>query len=392
MDAMGVCQSVATVLVGAVGALWLAAGLRLRSGLARLSDLGRAAPLGDPELPSLTIVATARNEAARIEAATRSLLAQDYPGCEVLIVDDRSTDETGSILDRLAAEDSSLRVLHVAELPAGWVGKSHALAGAAKATRSDWILFTDADVEFAPDAARCATSVALRERADHLAVAPDLVLETLGEAMFVAYFVLVFDLSQQPWAAQDPRSKRSIGIGAFNLVRREAYERAGGHEAIRFQLIDDLALGRILKRSGARQRFAHHGGKIRVAWHAGTRGMIRGVEKNAFAALGFRVLLALLGVAGQLFLSLAPVAGFFVPGMIAKVACVVAWVGIAIAYHAVSRTLRIRPWQALLMSAGAALFSFAILHSMWRTLARGGVDWRGTFYPLEELRRSGRVR
>jgi len=226
MDAIRVCQSAAQVILGVVGMLWLAAGFRLRSGLRHLSDLGRVAPLGDKQLPSLTIVATARNEAARIEAAARSLLAQDYPGCEVLIVDDRSTDETGSILDRLAAEDSSLRVLHVADLPAGWVGKSHALACAAEATRSDWILFTDADVEFAPEAARCAVSLALRESADHLAVAPDLVLETLGEAMFVGYFVLVFDLSQEPWAAQDPRSKRSIGIGAFNLVRRGAYERA----------------------------------------------------------------------------------------------------------------------------------------------------------------------
>jgi len=391
MDVIRVCQSAAAVLFGAVGVLWILAGLRLARGLARLSDLARVVPLPDSELPSLTIVATARNEEARIEAAARSLLVQDYAGCEVLIVDDRSTDATGSILDRLAREVPPLRVIHVKELPSGWVGKNHALAHAAAGARSEWILFTDADVEFAPDAARRAVSLALRDRADHLAVAPDLILESLGEAIFVAYFVLMFDLSQEPWAAQNPRSNRSIGIGAFNLIRRETYERAGGHEAIRFELIDDLALGRILKESGARQRFAHHGGKIRVAWHAGARGLIRGVEKNAFAALGFNAGLTVAAVAGQLLLSLAPVAGLFTPGPPAKVACIAAWIGIAIAYRALARTVRIRPWHALLMPVGALLFSFAILESMRRTLSRGGVDWRGTFYPLAGLRR-GRMR
>jgi len=391
MDLIRVCQSAAPALLGAVGVLWIIAGIRLATGLARLSDLARAVPLPDSELPRLTIIATARNEQLRIEAAARSFLAQDYPRCEVLIVDDRSTDATGSILDRLAREASSLRVIHVKELPSGWVGKSHALARAARSTESEWILFTDADVEFAPDAARRAVSVALRNEADHLAVAPDLVLESLGEAVFVAYFVLVFDLSEQPWAAQDPHSSRSIGIGAFNLVRRAAYERAGGHEAIRFELIDDLALGRLLKRSGARQRFAHHGDKIRVAWHAGARGLIRGVEKNAFAALGFSTPFALVAVLGQLALSLAPVVGLFVPGTAARVSCAAAWLGVAIAYGAVARGVRIRPWHALLMPVGALLFSFAILESMRRTLSRGGVDWRGTFYPLADLRR-GRVR
>ena len=391
MDVTQVCQSAAGVALGAVGALWIVAGLRLATGLSRLSDLGRVVPLSDAELPSLTIVATARNEGARIEFAVRSLLAQDYPRCEVLIVDDRSTDTTGSILRQLAEGVPSLRVIPVKDLPSGWVGKNHALARAAAATRSEWILFTDADVELAPDAARRAMSLALREGADHLAIAPDLVLESLGEAVFVAYFVLVFDLSEQPWAAQDPRSNRSIGIGAFNLVRREAYDHAGGHEAIRFELIDDLALGRILKRSGARQRFARHGGKIRVTWHTGARGLIRGVEKNAFAALGFSAWFATVAVLGQLVLSLAPVGGLFLPGTAPKLGCVMAWVGIAIAYAAVGRAVRIRPWHALLMPIGALLFSFAILESMRRTLRRGGVEWRGTFYSLADLRR-GRVR
>jgi len=387
MDVRALCQSALAVLTVATAAFWIGAGFMLVRGLAKLANLAGVEPLPDAELPSLAIAVTAKDEARRVEAAARSLLAQNYPRLEVLIVNDRSVDETGAILDRLASQYTSLKILHVDALPDGWIGKSHALAKAAASTRSEWILFTDGDIEFAPDAARRAVTLALRAGADHLAIAPDLILESIGEAVFVAYFVIAFDLSQRPWAVADPASNRSIGIGAFNLVRREAYERAGGHEAIRFDLVDDLGLGKILKRSGARQLFALHGGKIRATWHAGTRGLIRGVEKNAFAAFRYRALPALAAVAGQLIIGLVPIVGFFLPGANARIASAVSWLGIASAYAAVSRSLRIRPWQAALMPFGALLFSYAILRSTWMTLARGGVSWRGTFYPLGQLRR-----
>lgn len=378
-------------ILALVAVAWVGGAITYALGVRRIPSLEGAEPLPDASLPSLTIVAASRNEAERVEEGARSLLRQEYPGARVLLVNDRSTDATGEILDRLAREDPRLTVVHLAALPEGWIGKPHALHVAAFEARTEWILFTDGDIQLAPDTARRALSIAIRERADHVAIAPDLLVDTITEAMFVGFFVIAFNLSQRPWNARDPRSRDSIGVGAFNLVRREAYERAGGHARIRYDMIDDLSLGRILKRSGARQLFVAHAGRVRAKWHAGARGLIRGVEKNAFASLEYRAIPAFGAVLVQLALTLGPVVGWFLPGPVAKVATLTSWAGIVACYALASREVRIRPWHAALMPAGGLLFAVAILHSTVKVLARGGVDWRGTHYPLAELRRALRA-
>src|SRR5262249_23086146 len=149
--------------------------------------------------------------------------------------------------------------------------------------------FTDGDVALDRDAARLALSLAREAGADHLAVAADLEGRGFLERGFVAYFVYVFNVSQRPWAAPDPRADPHGGLGAFNLVRRESYLRAGGHAAIRMELLDDMGLGLIVKRSGGRSVFAGHDGHVRARWQEGIGGLIRGVEKNAFPALGYGI-------------------------------------------------------------------------------------------------------
>jgi hypothetical protein len=342
-------------------------------------------PLPDSQLPSLTVIAAAKDERERVEAAARSLLAQDYTGLHLLVVDDRSTDGTGEILDRLAAEDPRLEVEHVTALPPGWIGKCHALARAAARARTEWLLFTDGDVVLAPDAARRAVALAIREGADHVAIAPDIVVESLGEALFVGYFVTMFHVSQRPWKASDPKSRASIGVGAFNLVRRASYDRAGGHERLRYELIDDLGLGKILKQSGAKSLFVEHGGRVRARWHAGVGGLVRGVEKNAFPAFGYRVDLTLLAVAAQVVIWMAPAAGLFLTGW-PRISALAAWAAVFMIYAALSRHVAIRAWQGIFMPLGGALFSYAILRSTFVALAAGGITWRGTFYSLRELR------
>jgi glycosyltransferase involved in cell wall biosynthesis len=382
----------AGVAFGALAACtWVALGSLLCRGSRFLRGIGSAAPLPDDALPRLTIISTARDEAARIEHAVRSLLGQDYPGVEILLVDDRSTDGTATILDRIAAAEPRLRVAHITTLPPGWLGKCHALALAAAEARGEWILFTDGDVWMAPDAARRAVSMALELGADHLAVGADLEIDSLGERIFITYFTALFFATQRPWKASDPRSKAHIGIGAFNLVRRETYVRAGGHERLRMEVLDDLGLGLIVKESGGRSHFALHDGFLRVRWHEGVRGLIRGVEKNAFAALRYRVGETTASVALQFLGSVAPAAGLLLPGFFPALFAAISWVGIWVLYRAIRGYVRLRWWDFLTAPVGAALFSYSILRSMVVTLRRGGVTWRGTHYKLEELRR-GMVR
>ena len=384
------CQSTLLVTTVASAAVWLTAGVVFYSGSRRIGGLKSVEPLPDAELPSVTIVSAGRNEAARIGAAARSLLAQDTPRLEVIAVDDRSEDSTGAILDQIAAEDPRLAVLHVRELPEGWLGKCHALALGAAAAEGDWILFTDGDVSLAPGAVRQALSYALANKADHVAVSPDFEVNGLGEAIFIAYFVSLFNISQRPWDAPDPGSDVHIGIGAFNLVRREAYVRSGGHQRLRMELLDDMGLGLILKRSGAKSIMAEHDGLVRARWQEGLGGLIRGVEKNAFPALGYDVARTVASVVVQAALSLAPAVGLFAPGPWTPAAAIVAWSGVVLVYSLTARAARTRTWHALFMPLGALLFAYAILASMAVTLARGGVRWRGTFYPISRLR-AGRV-
>ena len=224
------CQSGLLAASALAALFWLGGGLTLYAGVRRLRGLEEIEPLSEPSLPSISVVVAARDEGARVEASIRSLLAIDYPRLRLVAVDDRSTDGTGAILDRLAAEDARLRVIHVTSLPPGWIGKCHALARGEEAAGGEWILFTDGDVVIAPDALRRAVSHGIRNGADHVAVGIDVEVEGLGEAMFVAYFLAIFFLTQRPWGAGDPRTRDHIGIGAFNLVRRDVYERAGGTE------------------------------------------------------------------------------------------------------------------------------------------------------------------
>jgi len=385
------CQS-ALLLLTAISALfWLGGALQLYAGARRLRGLAEVEPLPDEALPAVTVVAAAKDEAVRAERAARSLLAVDYPRLEIVIVDDRSTDGTGPILDRVAAEDPRLRVIHLTSLPEGWIGKCHALARGEEAARGEWILFTDADVEQSEGALRRAVSYAVEERADHVAVGLDAEVQGLGEAIFIGYFLAAFFLSQRPWNASDPGSKDHIGIGAFNLVRREAYERAGGHAALRMELLDDLALGAIVKRSGGRSVFALPDGMVRTRWHVGVRGLIHGVEKNAFAALGFRPWYTAYAVAMQVIASLTPLVGLLSADVWTRAFAILAWSGVFLVYATTANYAQVRWWQAAFMPVGGVLFAYSIAHSTWLALRRGGIVWRGTFYPLAELRK-GRAR
>lgn len=377
---------------------WLAlvtfAGILLRVtetavGVLSLPRLDRSPPAAGARLPSLSVIFAARDEEAGIEPALRSLLALDYPALQLVAVDDRSADGTPSILARLAAEDPRLEVIHVEELPAGWLGKTHALQRGAEAARGELLLFTDADVVMEPELPRRAAGMLLEREWDHLTAPPQVVMPTLASRVFGAAFGVFFNLYARPWRVANPRARSAAGIGAFNLVRATAYHGAGGHRAIRLRVDDDMWLGRMLKRQGFRSGFAVAPGLLRVQWYDSLRGMVLGLTKNMFAGQNYRVLpvvgatLALLVLFVWPPLSLPFTGGWTLVLNAGSTLLLIGLFGGAAAHQ------RMNPAYGLLYPVSTLFFAFVVWRSTLVTLRQGGVVWRGTLYPLDELRRGG---
>ena len=156
------------------------------------------------------------------------------------------------------------------------------------ASTGDFILFTDADIVFAPDALRRAVAWAIRDRLGHAVAVPHFVAPGLLERGFVSLFSMMFLLDLEVNALGRPGSAGHLGIGAFNLVRRDAYQAIGGHDRLRLEVVDDVKLGLILRRSGVRQGCADSGGLVRVRWQRGFVASMRGLLKNFFAASDYR--------------------------------------------------------------------------------------------------------
>jgi len=340
------------------------------------------------DAPRVSIVVSARDEERAIDGAVRSLLRQDYPDLEVVAVNDRSTDATGDVLRRVAREEPRLRVVEITELPAGWLGKTHGLARGAAAATGEWLLFTDGDVHLQRTALARAMTLVQRRGVDHLAVGPELDIRRRSLALLVNFFIMSFMFFQRPWRAADPRSRDHIGIGAFNLVRRSAYERAGGHARVALRPDDDLKLGKAIKASGGRQLFASGRGFVRVEWYRSVREMTEGLRKNSFAGMEYRLSAAVGAIAALLLVYVLPFAMPFVSEGAARLV----WLAVCAVhmgtYAATATSQRSPGWLALCFPLAALLFTWVFARNVFLTVRDGAIEWRGTRYPLAELKKN----
>lgn len=366
--------------------LWLGAAAEVMRGNRRLHRLAGRPPAPPPSpWPRVSLVFAARNEGATIGAAVPTMLALDYPDVEVIAVNDRSEDNTGAQLEALAASEPRLHVEHVATLPPGWLGKNHALHHGANRATGTWILFTDADIHFRPDALRLAIAHAEAQRLDHLSAVPQLHERGALLGVCVGAFSLIFSLFLRPWKIPDPRSAAHGGVGAFNLVRTATYRRLGGHAPLRLRPDDDIKLGKLMK-SGGRSEFALGAGVISVAWYASVPELVRGLTKNAYAGVDYRAWMIVGGVAAHAVFFLWPIVALFVTTG-------PAWTGYAAAVAlqflvAVDNTRFDggRWWHGLFFPVGLVVLDYILLRSMVVTHWQRGIVWRGTHYPLRDLK------
>ena len=349
-----------------------------------LKDVPATMPPGSAA-PRVSVIVAARDEERHIESAVSAVLDQSYSNFELIVVDDRSSDRTSEILRRLATRSRRLHVLTLRELPPGWLGKNHALHVGAAIASGELLLFADADVILRPDTLSRAVRLLRIERANHVAVAPDLVVPTWPLALVVNYFMMWFLLWLRPWKARDPLSSAYVGIGAFNLVRTTAYRAIGGHSRIRLRPDDDLMLGKLLKTAGHRQIVAAGAGAVSVEWYRTLGELARGFRKNAFAGLQYSLLLTVGAIAGNLALVWPFVAIWMTSGAERAIYAIAALTQMA-GYGGPALTQRTRPWLAVLYPLAGLIFVSILGAAVLRTVRRRGIEWRGTFYPLDELR------
>jgi len=406
---------------------WFSRIVEAAIGMPRIADVARPEwdrrPGSDGGEPRVSIIVPARNEEADIRATLEGLLGLDYSNYEVIAVDDRSTDRTGQIMEEVATgsrgadtpfdslrslragsvhgltgpelqagADRSLRatrltVIHVSELPAGWMGKTHAMWTAAEQASGDWLLFTDADVLFKPDSLRRVMAYAKEEKADHVVLFPRMIMENPGERMMIAFFQALFVFGHRPWKVADPGAQDHMGVGAFNMVRRPVYEAVGTYKALRMEVLDDMKLGKVVKNAGYAQRNVFGKDLISLRWVKGAFGIVDNLTKNFFALLSFQWPRTVASIIGLAFLNLGPFVGVWMAHGWARLPYAVALASIFAIYWGMSGLSDVRPYYFLLHPISTCVVTYTVARSMVLTIRQGGIVWRGTKYPLEELRK-----
>lgn len=376
-----------TLLLGGTALVWALVAIDLALGVPQIPRLADAPPLPDENCPRISVLFAARDEARKLPGALQTLLALDYPDYEVIAVDDRSEDRTREILAEAAARNAHLKAVHVDKLPAGWLGKPHALQKAYEQASGEWIVFTDADVHFAPDVLRRAMSLAAMKRWEHFSLLAKIHMTTVGEKIALTFFGFAFALAIRPWRVSVPDSGSYIGIGAFQMLSRAAYEKTGTHRRLAMEVVDDVKLGKLAKLAGVRSGAASAGDLVSVEWHAGFWNIVRGTTKNFFAAAGYQLWRACAQVIGLMLLCVVPFAALaFAHGWTLLFAAIA--VVLAVGTQAgVSMKFEVPAVYALAHPVGALMMAWMVIRSTFVTLQQGGIRWRGTFYPLEELRR-----
>jgi len=352
------------------------------------ADLAEIQGCGEPDL---TVIVPACNEEEAIEATLRSLLASTGIKLQIVAVNDRSIDRTGERMDAVAAGAvggaHELEVIHNWELPAGWLGKPHALYLGVERARAQWVLMTDGDVTFSPEVLGLAVRHALAERTNHLILIPTLLWDGIFEGAMHGAIQALAQWAVRLWKVKDAGSKDAMGVGGFTLIRRETLEAVGGLKRMRMEVVEDVSLGFLIKGAGFKSSVALGPGLVRIRWMRGFFGIVGNMEKNGFAGFRYKLRVAVPAVLALLLQGVIPLATMFMGGW-GIAAALLTYAGIAMTMIGTRKLSGISPLAALLYSPCILVVAWALGRSVALTMARDGVVWRESYYPLKELRQN----
>ena len=381
------------VCIGLFCSLWIFIYLSLMYTGLRLPLFDKITVMPPKVWPRLSIIIPACNEEQHIEQAAKTILAQDYPELEIILVNDRSTDNTGEIIDRLAADDARIKAVHIKTLPENWLGKVHALSEGKKHVTGDWMLITDADIHYAPGVLRKAISYVEDKKIDHLALMPNVEMNSFWLEMAINTFGLVFFLTTRAATINKPGSKAVIGVGAFNLVRRKTFDKTPGFEWLRMETVDDMGVGLMMKNAGAQTHFAIADKDLSLGWYHSIAGMFHGLEKNLFGAgPGYSVIKLFFQLVPLWALVAAPFMAFYSDNVwLWSLATIATFLYLIFAFFFI-RKKQSETFALLLFPVGLILLSLMMMWAAFKCVKNGGIDWRGTHYSIAKLRAGQRVR
>jgi len=379
-------ETILSLLAAATLATLALFGIDLMRGNRSTAYLSQVNWSSDLSRPRVSVLIPARNEARKVGEALQSVLNQDYSNLEVIVVNDRSSDGTGAILSRMEREDRRLRVIELASLPEGWLGKNFALFRASESATGDLFLFSDADVVMDPTTISRAVAYVRLHKLGHLAVMPEVRMPGVLLGMFCSAFGIFFSAYARPWKAKDQHSSKFVGIGAFNLVAAEAYRTAGTHRSIAMRPDDDMKLGKILKQSGCHQEMVFGTGLIRVEWYSSLRELIDGLMKNTFAGVEYSVPFSILAGIAVLLAHVWPFAAVFLTHGATRLLNLATVALMLLIIADTDRFYRLPRYYAFGHPFCSLIFVYILWKSTLLALWNGGIRWRGTHYPLDLLK------
>lgn len=344
--------------------------------------------------PLISVCIPARNEEHNIRACVEAVLAQDYPDFEVIVLDDRSTDLTPTILADIASHDSRLHPISGSDLPNGWAGKPHALFQASTIARGEWLCFIDADTFISPKTLSSCYVKALETQADMFTIMTFQIMGTFWEKVVMPLVMTGLSAGFSPRKVNDPKRKDAIANGQFILVKRTVYDAIDGHKSVKDSIVEDKAIAERVKWNGYRLIVADGMQLARTRMYTSLPEMWEGWTKNIYLGLRDQPSLMTLGIFGAflavivaLVLPVWPWLGvfwYFKGGnwmaWTVIFESLLLWAYMIYTRSGIAKRMKISPWYALTTPLGAAIFGAMMFVSAWNVLSHKGVTWKGRVY------------
>jgi chlorobactene glucosyltransferase len=344
--------------------------------------------------PLISICVPARDEEHNIRACLEAILVQTYPNTEVIVLEDRSSDNTAAILQDLSDQHNNLKILNGSTLPAGWAGKPYALSQAEKSARGEWLCFIDADTFLIPKTISSCYSTAIETGADLFTIMTEQITVTFWEKTVMPLVLTALSVGFPARKVNDPRQPDAIANGQFIMIKRSVYDAIGGHESVKDKIVEDKAISERVKWNGYRLIVADGSQVARTRMYTSLPQMWEGWTKNIYlglrdqpSLLGLGVFGVVVSVISAIFLPLWPLIGLLWyfhgggwPAITVVFESLLVWVVLLSARATVAGKMDISRWYAFTTPLGTGIFTAMMLTSAWNVVSGRGVTWRGRKY------------